>query len=249
MNRWPWLVEQPCHLPHKWHFEGRRDDVSKNLGNWNYRGIPTGNPWTPVMATPWPTETVLSRFSRPLSRESPCLVVVNGEELSPARVVALARLGWSDYSEPTSFPSLHGEIAGRPYGKGLRSSGKEGITILLFIVWSKYQPQWLYYKLECDSRGMNWNHGLLEPLTCSGVPKLQPGIPTMLSLPPEQWVWFQRFEERRIGFNLLEWWSHIWMIIPKSHPTLHTFIQSDDLVTMFNDVRGLLTISSTKIIE
>ena len=86
----------------------------------NYQGIPTGNPWNPVVATPWPTETVLSRSLPPSLAESPCLVVVNDEELPAARVVALARLGWSGYSEPTSFPSLHDEIGCRPSGKGLR---------------------------------------------------------------------------------------------------------------------------------
>ena len=118
MNQWPWLAEQSCRLPHKWHYEGRRDDVSKNLGHRNYQGIPTGNPWNPVVATPWPTETVLSRSLLPSLAESPCLVVINDEELPTARVVALARLGWSGYSEPTGFPSLHGEIACRPSGKG-----------------------------------------------------------------------------------------------------------------------------------
>ena len=47
----PDLAEQPCRLLHKRHFEGRRDDVSKNSGHWNYQGIPTGNLWNPVVAT------------------------------------------------------------------------------------------------------------------------------------------------------------------------------------------------------
>ena len=67
---------------------GRRDDVSKNLGNRNYRGIPTGNPWNPVVATPWPTETVLSHSLPPSLAESPCLLVVDDEELLAACVVA-----------------------------------------------------------------------------------------------------------------------------------------------------------------
>ena len=29
MNQWPCLAEQPCRLPHKWYYEGRRDDVVK----------------------------------------------------------------------------------------------------------------------------------------------------------------------------------------------------------------------------
>ena len=67
--------------------------MSKNLGHRNYQGIPTGNPWNPVVATPWPTETVLSRSLPPSVAESPRLVVVIDEELPAARVVALARLG------------------------------------------------------------------------------------------------------------------------------------------------------------
>ena len=68
-----------------------------------------------MVATPWPTETVLSRSLA----KSPCLVVVNVEEFPAARVVALRRLGRSGYSDPTGFPSLHNEIACQPSGKGL----------------------------------------------------------------------------------------------------------------------------------
>ena len=120
------VCEQPCRLLHKRHYEGRCDDVSKNLGHRNYQGIPTGNPWNQVVATPWPTETVLSRSLPPSLAESLCLVVVNDEELPVARVVALARLGWSSYSEPTDFPSLHGKIACWPSGKGLRLQMGDG---------------------------------------------------------------------------------------------------------------------------
>ena len=35
MNRWPWLAEQPCRLPHKRQFEGRRDDVSNDGHQWS----------------------------------------------------------------------------------------------------------------------------------------------------------------------------------------------------------------------
>ena len=126
MNQWPWLAEQSCRLPHKRHYEGRRDDVSKNIGYRNYQGIPTGNPWNPVVATPWPTETVLSRSlslssSPTLSRR---ISLPNRRQwwgTSCRSCGGLARLGWSGYSEPTCFLSLHGEIACRPSGKGLRS--------------------------------------------------------------------------------------------------------------------------------
>ena len=47
INRWPCLTEEPCGLPHKQHVQGRHDDMSKNLGNRNHLGIPTGNPWNP----------------------------------------------------------------------------------------------------------------------------------------------------------------------------------------------------------
>ena len=63
-----------------------------------------------VVATPWPTET-----SAPA--ESPCLVVVNDEELPAARVVTLT--SWGEVAK-ASLPSLHDEIACRPSGKGLR---------------------------------------------------------------------------------------------------------------------------------
>ena len=46
--------------------------------------------WWPPRGPPRPSSPALCR---PLSRESPCVVVVNDEELPPARVVALARLG------------------------------------------------------------------------------------------------------------------------------------------------------------
>ena len=66
----------------------------------------------------------------------PCLVVVNDEELYAAHVVALARLGWSGYSEPTCFPSLHGEIACRPSGKGLRKKRFQQILKTTFKTWT-----------------------------------------------------------------------------------------------------------------
>ena len=87
-NRWPQLAEQPCHLPHKRHFEGRRDDVLKNLGHRNYQEISTGNMWNLVVATPWPTETVVSRSLPPSLAQYPCFIVVNDEELPATRVVA-----------------------------------------------------------------------------------------------------------------------------------------------------------------
>ena len=126
MNRWPWLAEQPCRLPHKRHYEGRRDDVSKNLGHRNYQGIPTGNPWNPVVATPWPTETVLSRSLPPSLAKSLCLVIVNDEELPATRVVALARLGWSGYSEPTCFLACMTKL---PAGRVVRASIVESIEV------------------------------------------------------------------------------------------------------------------------
>ena len=46
--------------------------------------------WWPPRGPLRPSSPTLSR---PLSRKSPCLVVVNDEELSLARVVALTRLG------------------------------------------------------------------------------------------------------------------------------------------------------------
>ena len=92
-RHFPWLVEQPCRLPHKQHCEGRRDDVSKNYAIGTTGGFPLETyeiRWWPPPGPPRPSSPALSH---PLSHESPCLVVVNDEEHPAARVVALARLG------------------------------------------------------------------------------------------------------------------------------------------------------------
>ena len=100
MNMWPWLAKQPCRLPHKRHFEGRHDDGSKNLGNWNNRGIPIGNPWNPVVATLWSTETVLSRLiSVPSHRQW------WGTSCRSCGGSTVAEVKW--LHGPRSFPSLH----------------------------------------------------------------------------------------------------------------------------------------------